>query len=663
MKFIFKSAAFAALLGILVFGCIKDEPIQAPEPPEGALVYSTMGGTESLGPIEIPLASGTGIVVSGVGLVGDPAVVQPGNIDINVPGTVKQVILYWEGQNTTSGGDDDVIVNGTPVTGTLIGGPTFFFSNAYSSTYRADITSLGVVSSGPNSIPISGMEFTHCSGDECYNNGAGIIVIYDDGSDEAEIQINDGNDLCYYDFANPLDRTEPQTFTFTASGVARTADLVMMVSSVASNRPNVVRVTVGSTTTEFVDIYGNLDGPEFDTSEISVPVPAGETQLTVQCFSEKAPSSTLTGRPASLCWMATALSITPEEEPASLGDFVWEDMDADGIQDPGELGVPGVTVELYQGCSATGAHLTTMTDSNGEYLFSDLTPGDYTVKFVLPGGWYFSPQDQGADNAKDSDADVTTGVTACINLSEGETDLTWDAGVYRCASIGDFVWNDVNKDGIQDPGEPGLAGLHVYLYKCGLTTALDITTTDSNGNYLFECVTPGSYYLMFELKNGYYFTSRDQGTDDSVDSDPVASTGKTDCTTLVSNETDLTWDAGQWEPPTGTSCTPGYWKNHEEDWAATGFALTDDFDSVFGTDYFSPNRTLYEALWTGGGHLDRLGRHGTAALLNAAHPDVNYPLTVAEVIEAVQNEETDMLADYNEDFPCPLPIKSQLPRY
>ena len=60
-----------------------------------------------------------------------------------VGATVEQVLLYLEGQNRTAGGDDTIDVNGTVVTGTLIGGPTRFFGNAFSSTYRADITDKG----------------------------------------------------------------------------------------------------------------------------------------------------------------------------------------------------------------------------------------------------------------------------------------------------------------------------------------------------------------------------------------------------------------------------------------------------------------------------------------------------------------------------------------
>jgi hypothetical protein len=116
-------------------------------------------------------------------------------------------------------------------------------------------------------------------------------------------------------------------------------------------------------------------------------------------------------------------------ELAALGDFVWFDDNVNGIQDAGEVGVPGVTVNLYDCFGALLA--TTTTDASGYYLFSDLEPGDYNVEFILPEGYAFSPQDQGGDDAVDSDADPATGIAACTNLEGGETDLTWDAGIYR----------------------------------------------------------------------------------------------------------------------------------------------------------------------------------------------------------------------------------------
>ncbi len=112
----------------------------------------------------------------------------------------------------------------------------------------------------------------------------------------------------------------------------------------------------------------------------------------------------------------------------SLGDYVWYDTNQDGIQDASETGVSGVTVSLYDGGGAF--QNSTSTGASGYYSFVDLPPGDYYVSFVLPSGYVFSPQDQGTDDALDSDADPTTGVAITTTLTAGENDLTWDAGIY-----------------------------------------------------------------------------------------------------------------------------------------------------------------------------------------------------------------------------------------
>jgi hypothetical protein len=103
-------------------------------------------------------------------------------------------------------------------------------------------------------------------------------------------------------------------------------------------------------------------------------------------------------------------------------------------------------------------------------------------------------------------------------------------------------------------------------------------------------------------------------------------------------------------------CTPGYWKNvrmHGCEWEETGYATTDDFDTVFGTDYFDPDLTLLEALENGGGGYDALGRHGVAALLSAAHPDIHYDLTVNQVKRAVRECDKELL-ERNNEMGCPL---------
>lgn len=87
----------------------------------------------------------------------------------------------------------------------------------------------------------------------------------------------------------------------------------------------------------------------------------------------------------------------------------------------------------------------------------------------------------------------------------------------------------------------------------------------------------------------------------------------------------------------GEGLTPGYWKNHLDAWAATGYSTGDSFEGIFGVDVPGASPTLLEAVRAGGGKFTALNRHAVAALLNAAHPDVDYPYTEAEIIAMVQN--------------------------
>jgi hypothetical protein len=123
------------------------------------------------------------------------------------------------------------------------------------------------------------------------------------------------------------------------------------------------------------------------------------------------------------------------QELAAIGDTVWFDDDQDGIQDTGELGFPGVTVNLYD-CGGTVPIATATTDADGFYKFDGLTPGDYFVEFIEPEGYDITLQDQGGDDADDSDADPVTGRTICTTLDAGEYDPTWDCGLYMIPQDG-----------------------------------------------------------------------------------------------------------------------------------------------------------------------------------------------------------------------------------
>ncbi|MGE5354996.1 MAG: SdrD B-like domain-containing protein [Deltaproteobacteria bacterium] len=224
---------------------------------------------------------------------------------------------------------------------------------------------------------------------------------------------------------------------------------------------------------------------------------------------------------------------------ASIGDRVWVDKNANGIQDNGENGISGVRVDVETcGGSLIG---TKNTDAGGFYLFENLVPGSYRIRFYLPDDYKFTIPDLGSDS-QDSDADILNGITLCETLTSGEVNLTYDAGIYLNAAIGDKVWLDENGNGIQDTGEPGFENVQVRLLSCA-GNLIDTKYTDPAGNYLFTGIKPGSYRLHFIAPANYSFTHENIGADDK-DSDPLSSTGMTVCEDLESGETNLTYDAG-----------------------------------------------------------------------------------------------------------------------
>ncbi len=234
---------------------------------------------------------------------------------------------------------------------------------------------------------------------------------------------------------------------------------------------------------------------------------------------------------------------------AKLGGTLFEDVNGDGLQGgPGEGGISGRVVELLDSAgNATGR--TAVTDGNGDYLFDNLAPGTYAVRFVPNAATPFTKANIGLNDGVDSDANTTTGKTANITLASGGDDRTLDAGVYRPATIGDRVFEDMDGDGFQDPGEPGLAGATVRLLNADGTPVSGVApiTTDATGSYSFTQLAPGDYRVEI-IRAGYFPTLKDNAFD-GVDSD-IASNGRTDVVNLISGEIDNSVDGGLYRTAT-----------------------------------------------------------------------------------------------------------------
>lgn len=185
----------------------------------------------------------------------------------------------------------------------------------------------------------------------------------------------------------------------------------------------------------------------------------------------------------------------------SIGDFIWLDQNGDGVQDAAEPGLGGVIIELTyfgpDGIPGGGddATFTTMTDANGGYVFANLPPGEYEVAVTgaLPAN---------VVNSFDPDTAAPGNSTSSVSLADGENNTDQDFGYGATSVLGDRVWWDLDGDGVQDTGEPGLNGVEVtatYLGPDGLAGTVDdevfVTTTNGDGDYIFQNIPDGDYVV------------------------------------------------------------------------------------------------------------------------------------------------------------------------
>ena len=270
--------------------------------------------------------------------------------------------------------------------------------------------------------------------------------------------------------------------------------------------------------------------------------------------------------------------------PACIGDKVWVDKNANGIQDTNELGLDNVKVELLQNGSTAirdvdGNDITALiTKNGGKYHFGKvgneckLKPGKYSLRFTTPDGYYYTRKDT-TNDSNDSDVQeqfaYQTGTTVKTELTSGEDDTTWDAGVFKPACIGDFIWDDKNANGVQDSNETALKDDNGTIIPVKVTlvpktdafgninneyvngNAITFKDTNATGGYKFCNLVPGDYQVSVKVPDSYVVTRENVG-DDNNDSDLGKFLDSGDVTmpkeTLSSGEDNTTFDGGVFKP-------------------------------------------------------------------------------------------------------------------
>ena len=190
--------------------------------------------------------------------------------------------------------------------------------------------------------------------------------------------------------------------------------------------------------------------------------------------------------------VATADLIVTVGPPASISGVVFHDLDLDGTQDAGEPGLAGVRVELYDSAGTT-LIAAIVTPTGGAYSFPNLAPGDYLVVETDLAGYVST---------------TPNSVTATVIAGGSDTVNFGDYRLLNTAvsTIRGIVFNDVNGNGIQDPGEAPLNGVTIEL-RNSAGTVIANTTSGASGGYTFPNLPAGTYTVTEIDPAGYVSTT------------------------------------------------------------------------------------------------------------------------------------------------------------
>ncbi|MCW9057901.1 MAG: SpaA isopeptide-forming pilin-related protein [Gammaproteobacteria bacterium] len=190
------------------------------------------------------------------------------------------------------------------------------------------------------------------------------------------------------------------------------------------------------------------------------------------------------------------------ERSAGLAGSVFVDSNNDGMRDPGEVGIPNVTISVT-GTDAGGnpVNRTGLTDSNGDYLITGLPASNgsgYTVTETQPAAWL-----DGLDSVGSAGGMLGNDIISGVVLAATDIAAGYDFGE-RGGSLSGFVYNDLSNDGVKDAAEPGIPGVIVTLSGTDIDgNAISlVATTDAGGAYRFSDLPRpnGSGYTLTETQ-------------------------------------------------------------------------------------------------------------------------------------------------------------------
>lgn len=225
-----------------------------------------------------------------------------------------------------------------------------------------------------------------------------------------------------------------------------------------------------------------------------------------------------------------SINMSMEVRSLSIGDLVFEDSNNNGIRDAGEPGMAGARVQLFapgtdnaiggtDDAADTQIGADIITSATGAYGFTGVAPGRYYLKVTPPvpllvtGGTPSTADDDidGDNNGSQPGGAGNPLLSPIITLSgdgesitDGDTDpntnFTVDFGFWASMAVGNFIFLDINGDGVRNEGE-SLGNIYVEIYAEGAVPGTDSPVSAGSsgcsckGRYYLEGLNPGNYFL------------------------------------------------------------------------------------------------------------------------------------------------------------------------
>jgi large repetitive protein len=312
--------------------------------------------------------------------------------------------------------------------------------------------------------------------------------------------------------------------------------------------------------------------------------------------------------------------------PVSLSGTVYLDPNNNGVQNPGEAGISGVSIRIT-GTDDTGAAVdrTVVTGANGTYAAADLRPGTYTVSEpTQPPGTANGVTTAGPAGGTATPVGTTPSAVSGINLTTpGASAPNNNFGeIPSNSALLGRVWRDTNNNGLTDTGESGLAGVTIELTGTDLAgqPVTRTTTTDANGNYTFDALPPGTYAVREPNQpvgtlNGVTVPGSTGGTGTAPGITPSAISG----ITLGVNQTSTNNNFGEIPPASITGAVYNDPNNNgARDGGETGFA--GQTINLTGTDDLGNPVTATATTDANGNYVFPDLRPGTYVVTQPAQP-------------------------------------------